>query len=111
MCTKLTVWIVPCMISGKLISHLGVLLWFLEEIHVKSYLFVHHGNGCKIVQACIHSSLWEEIQQLNLTINMRLKSDEVDFAKYLLQLGNGTTPVHQEIGEDMVKVPNEYLVH
>ena len=29
---------------------------------------VHHGNRCKIVQACIHSSLWEEIQQLSLTI-------------------------------------------
>ena len=35
---------------------------------------------------------------------MRLKPDEVDFAKYLLQLGNGTTPVHSEIGEDMVKI-------
>ena len=65
---------------------------------------VHHGNHCN-VQACIHSSsLWEEIQQLNLTINMRLKPDEVDFAKYLLQLGNGTTPVHPEIGEDVVKI-------
>ena len=42
---------------------------------------------------------------------MRLKPDEVHFANYLLQLGNGTTPVHTEIGEDMVKVPNEYLVH
>ena len=32
---------------------------------------VHHGNHCKIVQACIHaSSLWGEIQQLNLAINM-----------------------------------------
>ena len=41
---------------------------------------------------------------------MRLKPDEVDFAKYLLELGSGTTPVHPEIGEDMVKVPQEYLV-
>ena len=72
---------------------------------------VCHGNQCKIVQVCIHSSsLWEEIQQLNLTINMRLKPDEIDFAKYLLELGNGTTPIHPEIGEDMVKVPPEYLV-
>ena len=40
---------------------------------------VHHGNQCKIVQACIHSSsLWNKIQQLKLTINMRLKPDEVD---------------------------------
>ena len=42
---------------------------------------------------------------------MSLKPDEVDFANYLLQLGNETTPVHPEIGEDIVKVPNEYLVH
>ena len=41
---------------------------------------------------------------------MRLKPDEVNFVKYLLQLGNGTTPMHPEIGEDMVKVPKEYLV-
>ena len=73
---------------------------------------VCHSNQCKIVQACIHSSsLWDKIQQLKLTINMRLKPDKVDFANYLLQLGNGTTPVHPEISEDMVKVPNEYLVH
>ena len=72
---------------------------------------VHHDDQCQIVQACIHSSsLWEEIQQLNLTINMSLKPDEDDFAKYLLQLGNGTTPVHSEIGGDMVKIPQEYLV-
>ena len=67
---------------------------------------VCHGNHCKIVQACIHaSSPWGQIQQLNLTIDMRLKPDEVVFAKYLLQLGNGTTPMHPEIGEDMVKIP------
>ena len=72
---------------------------------------VHHGNQGKIVQACIHSSpLWQDIKQLNLTINMRMKPDEVDFAKYLLQLSNGTTAVHPEIGEDMVKLPQEYLV-
>ena len=72
---------------------------------------VCQGNPYKIVQACIHASLWGgEIQQLNLTINMRLKSDEVVFAKYLLQLGNGTTPVHPEIGEDMVKILQQYLV-
>ena len=40
---------------------------------------------------------------------MRVKPDEIDFVIYLLELGNGTTPVHQEIGDDMVKVPQEYL--
>ena len=41
---------------------------------------------------------------------MKLKTDEVDFAKYLLEFGNGTTAVHPDIGEDMVNVPQEYLV-
>ena len=34
------------------------------------------------------------------------ETDEVVFAKYLLQLGNGTTPMQLEIGEDMVKIPH-----
>ena len=38
------------------------------------------------------------------------KIDEVVFAKYLLQLGNGTTPMHPEIDEDMVKIPPQHLV-
>ena len=42
---------------------------------------------------------------------MRLKPDEVDFVNYLLQLGSGTTPVHPEIGEDMFKIPQAYLVN
>ena len=88
----------------------GIALIFRGDPH-QILPVVHHGNRCKIVQACIYSSLWDKIQQLKLTINMRLKPDEVDFANYLLQLGNGATPVHPEIGEDMVKVPNEYLVH
>ena len=60
----------------------------------------------------MHTCLFSlgEIQQLNLTINMRLKPDEVVFAKYLLQLDNGTTPVHPEIGEDMVTIPPQHLV-
>ena len=41
---------------------------------------------------------------------MGLKPDEVDFAKYLLELGNRTTRIHPDIGEDMVKVPQEYFV-
>ena len=111
MCTKLTVWIIPLWDIMKIDKPFGGIAVVFGGDPCQILPVVCHGNRCKIVQACIHSSsLWEEIQQLNLTINMRLKPDEVDFAKYLLQLGNGTTPVHPEIGEDMVKVPQEYLV-
>ena len=111
MCTKLTVdcFLWDIMKIDKPFG--GIAVVFGGDPH-QILPVVCHGNQCKIVQACIHSSsLWEEIQQLKLTIKMRLKPDEIDFANYLLQLGNGTTPVHPEIGKDMVKVPNEYLVH
>ena len=42
---------------------------------------------------------------------MCMVTDEVDFAKYLLTLGNGTAPVHPEVGDDMIQIPKEYLVN
>ena len=52
---------------------------------------VHHANQSKIVSSCIHASqLWSQIQHFHLTINMRVKPEEIDFANYLLTLGNGT---------------------
>ena len=72
---------------------------------------VHHGNRSQIVKACIHSSsLWHETQQIKLTTNMQVDMDEVAFSDYLLTLGNGTAQVHNEVGEDMIQIPKEYLV-
>ena len=42
---------------------------------------------------------------------MHMVTDEVDFAKYLLTLGNGTAPVHPEVGDDMIQILKEYLVN
>ena len=73
---------------------------------------VHCGDRSRIVKACIHSSLlWHQIQRINLTINMRVAADEVDFAAYLLQIGNGTEQIHPHVGEDMIQIPKEFLVH
>ena len=51
------------------------------------------------------------MQQFSLTINMRVYAEEIDFANYLLTLGNGTATVHPEAGEDMIQLPAQYLVH
>ena len=55
--------------------------------------------------------MWNDIVQIHLTINMCVVTDEVDFAKYLLTLGNGTAPVHPEVGDDMIQILKEYLVN
>ena len=71
---------------------------------------VEHGNQPQIVQACIHSSeIWNQIQQIKLTINMRVAQNEIDFSSCLLDLGNGTTVVHPEVEENIIQIPNQYL--
>ena len=73
---------------------------------------VHHGHRAQIVKSCIHSSqLWNQIQQIKLTTNMRVNKDEIDFSTYLLTFGDGTAEIYPEIGDDMVKVPKQYLVN
>ena len=72
---------------------------------------VCHGNRSQIVKACIHSPvLWNQIQQIKLITNMRVVHDEIAFSSYLLTLGNGTAEVHPEVGEDMIQIPEQYLV-
>ena len=63
-------------------------------------LVVCHGNRAQSIQS---STLWNYMQQFSLTINMRVYAEEIDFANYLLTLGNGTATVHPEVGEDMIQ--------
>ena len=70
---------------------------------------VRHGNRPQIVKSCIHSSvLWNLIQQLQLTINMQVIPEEIEFAEYLLTVGNGTATEYQKVGEDMIQIPEQY---
>ena len=55
--------------------------------------------------------MWDQIQQINLTIMMRLDPEEIEFASYLLSLGNGTAKVHPEIGQDVIQIPKQYMVY
>ena len=41
---------------------------------------------------------------------MRVNPKQIDFANYLLTLGNGTSPVYPHIGEDIIRIPSMYLV-
>ena len=72
---------------------------------------VHHGNQAAIVKACVQSSaLWKELEQLKLTTNMRVAEDEIDFSSYLLMIGNEAAQEHPEIGQDVIQIPEQYLV-
>ena len=74
-------------------------------------LVVHHGDWPRIVQACVKSShLWKQVHCIHLTQNMRVNPKEVEFSKYLLSIGEGCAQVFPNVGDQMIKVPDEFLV-
>ena len=73
---------------------------------------VHHGDRPQIVNACVKSSqLWSKVCEIKLTQNMRVEKEEMEFAEYLLQIGDGVEEVFPEIGEQVIKIASQFLVH
>ena len=49
------------------------------------------GTRCETLNLCIkYSELWKYFQKFTLITNMRVMPNEVNFAKFLLEVGNGT---------------------
>ena len=65
-----------------------------------------------VAQTFKASHLWDHVQRLRLTENMRVKNadkDDQDYAEYLLKVGNGEIETHPEIEENMIKIPPQML--
>lgn len=78
---------------------------------------VPHGSRTEIIGRCFKSSyLWKTVQTLRLTQNMRIaqaaenQQDERDFAKFLLDLGEGKIPSVPEEGELTIKLNESLLI-
>ena len=72
---------------------------------------VRRGGRAQIVRACIQSSLlYPGMKQYKLNQNMRTDKDEVDFASYLLSVGEGKEEVYEEESPNAIKIPEDYLV-
>ena len=72
---------------------------------------IPHGDRPRIVQACVKSShLWKNVHQIDLKENMRVHPEEVEFSNYLLMIGEGTAQIFPDVGDDMIKVPQKFLV-
>ena len=72
---------------------------------------VIRGTRAHIINACIKSSyLWKFVNVMHLTVNMRIQDDEQkQFVDYLLKIGEGKEIVHDNIGEDMIKLPDKII--
>ncbi|XP_003740984.1 uncharacterized protein LOC100902978 [Galendromus occidentalis] len=63
---------------------------------------VERGSRGQIVDSCLkYSDLWKHFQQVRLSRNMRLSSDDLTFRQWLHQLGDGMLPADMDIPEDM----------
>jgi len=68
---------------------------------------VPHAGRNVILDNCLKNNpLWPEITKLRLEKNMRLKEGEEEFARFLLQVGNGSLPKTQD---DMPILPKKLL--
>ena len=75
---------------------------------------VKHGGRGEIVNACLRCSyLWKKITVKNLTRNMRVQQsgDSKDFSDLLLKIGDGNMLENENMGENMVKLPEELFLN
>jgi hypothetical protein len=85
---------------------------------------IEGGTRSQVINAAItNSPLWRHITVLPLTINMRLavnttdpivQSEATAFAKWVLEIGDGTVPAVAREGESepsWISIPPEHLVH
>ena len=72
------------------------------------------GRREQIINACIkHSDLWEHVNIMHLTVNMRIKQSQDDeqkqFVDYLLQIGEGKELLYPELSEDIIRLQDNMI--
>ena len=69
---------------------------------------VPRGARAAITGASIQrSKLWNHFQRVALRKNMRADPMEIDFADWLIRLGEGRLPASEDFGEDSFQIPDE----
>ena len=72
---------------------------------------VRRGGRAQIVRACIQMSpLYSMMKEHKLTQNMRTDPEEVTFSDYILKIGNGKEDILSDVGENIIEIPQSYLV-
>ena len=73
---------------------------------------VKHGSRTSIVQSSIkQSKTWKVFKNLKLTKNMRLHEDELEYAQWLIRLGDGNLSNDFDLGDDIIEIPPECIEH
>jgi hypothetical protein len=81
---------------------------------------VPRGSRAQIVKATLQKSyLWDDVIQKTLATNMRVEMARrrgvptnalAGYADFLLNVGNGTLHIHEDLGKDIIQIPAEMLL-
>ena len=72
---------------------------------------VRRGGRSQIVRACVQmSSLYSNMKEHKLSKNMRTDPEEITFSEYLLKIGNGEEEIISNLGDSVIKIPENFLV-
>ena len=68
---------------------------------------VQHGHPSAIIEQCLKSSKhWPYVIKYQLTQNMRIHHDEIEFGEWLLSLGDGRLPARDKPPfEGCIRIP------
>ena len=77
---------------------------------------IRHGGRPQIVEACLkHSPIWDEVEKLELSENMRVKKSSGDssasFANFLLKVGDGKLETVRDLGPSKVRLPDHLMLN
>lgn len=71
---------------------------------------ISHANISQMLNACLKKSfLWNDVQYLQLSENMRLDPDSQNRKEFLLALGEGRLQTEDQYGHSFIEIPNELL--
>ena len=75
---------------------------------------IRHAGRPQIVEACLkHSPIWDAVEKLELSENMRVKNspgDSASFAEFLLKVGNGKLDIVKDLGPCKVRLPDGLMM-
>ena len=67
------------------------------------------------MQLISRSVWWPAVNKFKLTINERIRqqagpAEDLDsFSDFLTNVGNGTIPTHRDLGDFMIRIPDEFV--
>nr|CAD7434680.1 unnamed protein product [Timema monikensis] len=98
-------------ITGNYRVNIGDKVLLFGDDFRKVLPVVRRGGRAKTVLQCLkYSPLWNQIRKFNLNLDMRADKGQDFFKRWLLQVGEGRTPILWILPEGYLEIPQQRVV-